>query len=253
MPRSLHFTWFLASSLALHGLIIAAAMLLIKPEEAPPMLTTPVKLVNLPRKEVKKLPPIERPAPVPERPVLPKNVPSPQPRRFETSPNIKLPSTTPPSGIPEGSERGKADKGASDTGKGPLPFLTQNDIEKLARRGMPERKPGDNSVTLDTDEFKFISYNRWLKIKVESTLKYPELAAVSGLQGTLYIKFDIMKDGSVGNVELLKSSGYKILDDEALRAIRASAPFQPLPDDWDMDQYSIRAAVLFYLSEAYIR
>ncbi len=118
---------------------------------------------------------------------------------------------------------------------------------------MPERTPGDNSVTLDTDEFKFISYNRWLKVKVESVLAYPELAALSGYQGTLYILFDIMKDGSLGRLEVLKSSGYKILDDEALRAIRASAPFQPLPDDWRMDRYTIRAAVLFYLNGAYIR
>ena len=118
---------------------------------------------------------------------------------------------------------------------------------------MPEQKPGDDSVTLDTDEFKFISYNRWLKIKVESVLKYPELAAVSGYQGTLFIKFDIMKDGSLGGLEVLKSSGYKILDDEALRSIRAAAPFQPLPDDWNMDRYSIRAAVMFYLGQGYIR
>ena len=98
-----------------------------------------------------------------------------------------------------------------------------------------------------------MSYNRWLKVKVESILKYPELAAQSGIQGTLYIKFDIMKDGSLGDLELLKSSGYRILDDEALRAIRASAPFQPLPDDWNMPRYSIRAAVMFYLNGAYIR
>ena len=249
MPRSLHFTWFLAFSLALHGLIVAAAVFLIKHEEALPLITTPVKLVNLPREITKKLPPIERPAP--ERTIPPKSVPAPE--RFGTSPEIKLPETPPHAGLPEGSEQEKPEKGTTDKEKGPLPFLTQRDIEKLARKGMPERKPGDNSVTLDTDEFKFISYNRWLKIKVESKLKYPELAAISGLQGTLYIKFDIMKDGSLGGLELLKSSGYKILDDEALRAIRASAPFQALPDEWNMEQYSIRAAVLFYISEAYIR
>jgi hypothetical protein len=36
-------------------------------------------------------------------------------------------------------------------------------------------------------------------------------------------------------------------------AISASAPFQPLPEEWQMDRYSIRAAVLFYLGEGYIR
>jgi protein TonB len=76
---------------------------------------------------------------------------------------------------------------------------------------------------------------------------------MSGYQGTLFIRFDIMKDGSLGELEVLKSSGYKILDDEALRSIRASAPFQPLPEDWHMNRYSIRAAVIFYLGQGYIR
>jgi protein TonB len=229
----------------------------------------------LPKQELKNLPPLQppvlvRPVPpvpsvpavvppvpqhiVPEKPLPPSAVP--MPKKFGESEEIKLPKTSPRTGVLEGADQGK------ETGKtgiephkqtGPLPFLTQNDIDELARKGMPEKKPGDESVTLDTDEFKFMSYNRWLKIKVESVLHYPEIAAVSGYQGTLYIKFDILKDGSLGDVEVLKSSGYKILDDEAMRSIRASAPFQPLPDEWKMERYSIRAAVIFYLGAGYIR
>ena len=253
MHRTLHFPRFLAASVGLHLLCIAAALFLAKNTPLPSVIT-PVNIVNIPREVLRRLPPLSRPVPPPDAP-RPSSVPA--PKQFGTAPDIALPRTTPGFGRPEGSEAGKADTGkpagTTDAGKGPLPFLSQADIDALARKGMPERKPGDNSVTLDTDEFKFISYNRWLKIKVESLLKYPELAAISGIQGTLYIKFDILKDGSLGGLELLKSSGYKILDDEALRAIRASAPFQPLPDDWRMDHYPIRAAVLFYLNEAYIR
>jgi protein TonB len=262
-PRA-HFTISLAVSLALHALVIMA-LLLIRPARPEMPLITPIKIVDLPREAVKQLPQLNRPVPVPPTPPVPERIvpeqrlpPSavPLPKKFGTSEEIKLPKTVPRTGVPEGAEQGK------ETGKtgvqqhheiGPLPFLTQNDIDELARRGMPEKRPGDDSITLDTDEFKFISYNRWLKVKVESVLHYPELAAISGYQGTLYILFDIMKDGTLGRLEVLKSSGYKILDDEALRAIRDAAPFQPLPDEWNMKQYSIRAAVLFYLNETYIR
>lgn len=279
MSRYLHFTNFLFLSLAFHALVIAAVIVLAKPAETPLPVITPVKIVNLPREAVKQLPPVEQPVPrriipeqpvprrivpeqpvprriVPERPLPPSAVP--MPKKFGKDDDVRLPKTMARTGKPEGSEQG-TESGtaiapvAPHTGVGPLPFVSQKEIEELARKGMPGKRQGDDSVTLDTDEFKFISYNRWLKIKVESMLRYPELAAMSGYQGTLYIKFDIMKDGSLGNLELLKSSGYKILDDEALRAIRASAPFQPLPDDWRMERYSIRAAVLFYLNEAYIR
>ncbi len=275
MPRHLHFKKFLGLSLALHALVIAAALFLIRPQAPEIPLITPVNIVNLPPQIAKQLPPVQqRPIPippppvpseprriVPEKPLPPSAVP--MPKKFGESDEIKLPKTLPRTGQPEGAEQGRETGGTgtklgqesppSHRQTGPLPFLSQNDIDELARKGMPEKKPGDDSVTLDTDEFKFISYNRWLKIKVESVLKYPELAAVSGYQGTLFIKFDILKDGSLSGLEVLKSSGYKILDDEALRSIRASAPFQPLPDDWHMDRYSIRAAVIFYLGVGYIR
>jgi protein TonB len=283
MSRHLHFTKFLFLSLAFHALVIAAVIVLARPAETPLPVITPVKIVNLPREAIKQLPPVDQPVPrrivpeqpvprriapeqpvprqiVPERPLPPSAVP--MPKKFGKDDEVRLPKTMARTGKPEGSEQGTesgtaiapvAPHAGTGAGAGPLPFVSQKEIEELARKGMPGKRAGDDSVTLDTDEFKFISYNRWLKIKVESMLRYPELAAMSGYQGTLYIKFDIMKDGSLGNLELLKSSGYKILDDEALRAIRASAPFQPLPDDWRMERYSIRAAVLFYLNAAYIR
>jgi len=266
-PR-LQFTLSLIASFAFHALVIAA-LLMIKPAQPETPLIMPIKIVDLPQQVVKQLPQLNQPTPVPpappvterivpEKPLHPDAVP--MPKKFGTSEEITLPKTSPRTGVPGGAEQG-AEQG-KETGKtgvqqphgtGPLPFLTQNDIDELARKGMPQKRPGDNSVTLDTDEFKFISYNRWLKVKVESMLHYPELAAISGYQGTLYILFDIMKDGSLGRLEVLQSSGYKILDDEALRSIRASAPFQPLPDEWNMQQYSIRAAVLFYLNETYVR
>ncbi len=287
MPRHLHFTKFLIASVALHVLLILAAFYLIKP--GPTELPfTPVRIVNLPTQDMKQLPPVQRPEParpspprpapvapprpapvappppapqrvIPEKPLPPGAVPF--PKKFGDSDEIKLPKTSAGTGVPGGAEQG-GEKGTGKTGlsstqthrgTGPLPFLTQNDIDQLARKGMPEKKPGDDSVTLDTDEFKFMSYNRWLKLKIESILKYPELAAASGYQGTLYIKFDINKDGSLGGLEILQPSGFKILDDEALRAIRAAAPFQALPEEWKMDRYSIRAAVIFYLGAGYIR
>jgi protein TonB len=256
-PRH-QFITFLIISLACHLLALAAAVYLVKPALSPLPVTTPVQIVNLPQKELRKLPPVTRPMPPRRETPMPRRLSVPTPSRFGDAQDITLPKTAPPSGkpgAPGGGEKGAGSGRSTPKGDepGPLPFLSQNDIDDLARKGMPERKPGDNSVTLDTDEFKFIHYNRWLKIKVESVLAYPELAALSGYQGTLYILFDIMKDGSLGRLEVLKSSGYKILDDEALRAIRAAAPFQSLPDDWRMDRYTIRAAVLFYLNGAYIR
>ncbi len=263
MSRHLHFTKFILLSFAFHVLMIAAVYA-IRSDRAPVPTSIPVDIVELPREPAKKTPPLRplhRPShprakpTVPKKPLPPRAVP--KPKKFGTDDSVVLPRTSPETGVPEGAEQGKktgktgADQKPKQNGR--LPFLSQNEIDQLARKGMPQKRPGDDSVTLDTDEFKFISYNRWLKIKVESILKYPELAAISGYQGTLYIQFEIMKDGSLGGFEVLKSSGYKILDDEAERSIRSAAPFQPLPPEWNMERYSIRAAVIFYLGTGYIR
>ncbi len=258
MPRSLHFLRYGLVSLGLHGLLVAALYFFLGGAK-PPALPVPVRVVNLPPEVTKRLPPIARPLPrsVPRETERAYRGPVPSPRKFGTAEDVKVPTTAPKQTGGGEQGTGKGAKGTAKpgegTGKSTLPFLSQADIDEFARKGMPPKKPGEESVTLDTDEFKFISYNRWLKIKVESNLHYPELAAVSGYQGVLYLKFDILKDGSLGDLELLKSSGYKILDDEALRSIRSAAPFAPLPDEWGMDRYSIRAAVIFYLSTAYIR
>jgi protein TonB len=229
-------------------MVFTAVFFLSKTAEETTPLPTPVQIVNLPPYAVKRLPPIERPVPVPQRAI-------PAPRKFGTSEEVKLPKTMPPAGKPSGAEGGKAEKGkaAPGTEQGPLPFLSQADIEELARKGMPEKKPGDDSVTLDTNEFKYISYNRWLDLKWSQAIRYPELAARSGMQGYLYVKIDILKDGSVGSIEILKSSGYKILDDEIVRTIRAAEPYPPLPEEWHTDHYSITGIGFFYLGSAYIR
>jgi hypothetical protein len=168
-PR-VHFTLSITISIALHALVIAA-LFLIKPAHTEMPLITPVEIVNLPQQAIQQLPPLNRPQPVtppppvperflPEKPLAPSAVPLPE--KFGASEELKLPKTVPRSGVPEGAERGKetGKPGAEkNTGTGPLPFLTQNDIDELARKGMPQKRPGENSVTLDTDEFKFMSYN----------------------------------------------------------------------------------------------
>lgn len=234
-------------SLAVHAIFFFVVISLDE-GRAPQPEVTPVTVVNLPKDALRRLPPLDRPD------LTRPPGPLPVPKKFGPDDAVRLPKTVPETHKPGPPGEGEREGGLpAPKEKGPLPFLTQRDIDDLARRGMPPKRPGDDSVTLDTDEFKFISYNRWLKIKVEGVLKYPELAAVSGYQGVAYIRFDIMKDGSLGALELLKSSGYKILDDEALRSIRSSAPFAPLPVEWHMERYPIRAAVIFYINEAYVR
>lgn len=58
-------------------------------------------------------------------------------------------------------------------------------------------------------------------------LKYPEESAEKGLQGRSVISFVVEKDGSISNIEVMKSAGDDLLDAEAMRVIGAMPAWTP--------------------------
>lgn len=67
------------------------------------------------------------------------------------------------------------------------------------------------------------------KIEMVGNLNYPEEARRGQMYGQLRLLVAIMPDGSVKEVSVLRSSGYRLLDDAAVRIVRLAAPFQPFP------------------------
>jgi TonB family protein len=84
-------------------------------------------------------------------------------------------------------------------------------------------------VSLNTKDPIFVSYFNKIKQSIESEWEYPELALRYGLQGKLSLEFTIAKDGQLAQLRLIRSSGSQLLDEEAIRAIKAAAPFPPIP------------------------
>ena len=62
---------------------------------------------------------------------------------------------------------------------------------------------------------------------IKSNLKYPESAAKVGAEGKSYVQFVVKTDGSIDNVEIMRSSGNEALDAEALRVVRAMPKWKP--------------------------
>ena len=49
---------------------------------------------------------------------------------------------------------------------------------------------------------------------------YPEIARVRGYEGIVLVSAEILPDGRVGNMKIRKSSGYAILDQSAIEAVK---------------------------------
>lgn len=60
-------------------------------------------------------------------------------------------------------------------------------------------------------------------------LKYPRNAQRLKMQGEVRVSFRLKSDGSVENIEVIKSSGFEILDEDAKALIKNTAPQFPKP------------------------
>lgn len=68
------------------------------------------------------------------------------------------------------------------------------------------------------------------KVENVGNLNYPQRARQERLYGELRLMVAINRDGTLSNVEILNSSGYKVLDDAAVRIVKMASPFAPFDD-----------------------
>jgi protein TonB len=61
---------------------------------------------------------------------------------------------------------------------------------------------------------------------VQSNAKYPPIAKDAGIQGTVYVYFEVSKEGKVENIQVRRGVD-KRLDDEAVRAVKSLPLFEP--------------------------
>jgi protein TonB len=60
-------------------------------------------------------------------------------------------------------------------------------------------------------------------------LKYPKMAQKLKMQGDVRVAFTLDADGSVGNIKVIESSGFEILDEDAVALIEKTASKFPKP------------------------
>lgn len=95
-----------------------------------------------------------------------------------------------------------------------------------------EQRPREKRIYSATQEYKYASYmHDWIaKIERIGTLNFPDEARRQHLSGNLLLDVALNADGSINNIAVLRSSGYRVLDDAALRIVHLAAPYAPFPD-----------------------
>ncbi|MGH7351824.1 MAG: energy transducer TonB [Candidatus Methylomirabilales bacterium] len=72
-------------------------------------------------------------------------------------------------------------------------------------------------------------WTQLLRQRIKGAQRYPELALRFGMEGTVEVEFEIARDGSVEWVRVTKSSGYPLLDEASVEAVKRAAPLPVVP------------------------
>ena len=105
-----------------------------------------------------------------------------------------------------------------------------------------------DSIDLNTTDYRFIGYFSNLRKAFEMVWRYPSEAARRGLQGSVSVRFTILKSGKLKYAKVVDSSGYPILDDAVIEALELAAPYDPLPDGFDKDKLTITGSFRYVLT-----
>lgn len=236
---------FFAYSIAVHTLILVAAMLFMPTVKEKKMGGEFFTRLISPEEFLAQVPSIPE---VRSAPHAPPRAITPAPLTEGKLPDVPEPEAPPSQLTPPP---------ASPT---PLPSIREKIFDRsiigdLAKREIEKEEKGkkEGTFTFDTKGYQFLIYNMRLKEKIERIWIYPPDALARGIYGDLIIKFSIKKNGRLGAVELIRTSGHKSLDDAAIKALRDAEPFWPLPAEWGMEAYSIEGRFLYTIYGYYIR
>ncbi len=93
------------------------------------------------------------------------------------------------------------------------------------------KRPKRKFISASTREYAYATYLRGWVDRVErvGNLNYPDEARRRRIGGLLVISVAIRRDGSVERADIIQSSHIPMLDAAALRIVKLSEPFAPLP------------------------
>jgi len=120
------------------------------------------------------------------------------------------------------------------------PIDHQMEMARLAQEVREEeqayaKRPRKKFISANTREYAYAAYMKaWVnRIERIGNLNYPDEARRRQLHGQLVLTVGLARDGRIKSIDVIQSSGHKVLDDAAIRIVHLSAPFPPIPHGRD--------------------
>jgi len=132
------------------------------------------------------------------------------------------------------------------------PTIVTDKEEKAAR---PKKKiksklavgigPSQQGITSESEPVQ--KYASVVQTRILDNLTYPNSAKEAGFQGAVKLGLRISYSGELLDVSVKSSSGYKILDDNAVSVAQGIASYPPFPSSIDQKELSIEIPIVYQL------
>jgi len=127
----------------------------------------------------------------------------------------------------------------------------QDIISKYASPSEKGSKEGEDDVDVSMMKFKYASYFKKFERRLYQVWHYPKSSAMNGEEGTVKVKFTILKDGTITNIRVIMSSGYPELDKEAVRALKTMKGV-PLPESYGLKRLNVTGYFSYRLNYMFV-
>lgn len=132
-------------------------------------------------------------------------------------------------------------------------FEAQQQLQNLSRQdadyeNLLSQVKNQGGMSLNTYKWEFAPYLLEMKRKVQAHNNPPfAFTHLGAIDGDILLRFKVLQDGSVQDLEILSSTAHYSLEDTSTRAIQFSSPFKPLPDNFPKEYLEITALFSYIL------
>jgi len=127
-----------------------------------------------------------------------------------------------------------------------LPKIKNMGPEKKLKE--PEPEVTEETVKMkEVEEEAMLRYQDMIKQKIEEARRYPSWAKKQGIEGTVNMTFAVLSNGSTRDIRVTYSSGFKILDIEAVNTVKRASPFPPIPAEFKLTESRMEITIIFSL------
>jgi len=127
--------------------------------------------------------------------------------------------------------------------------LSAEEVRSASKFSMVDDIPLFTACKNSKKNEKLNCFNTEMIKHIQEHFRYPSNAIIDKIQGNVWVRFIIDKDGNVSNIKALGPKGAKILDNEAIRVVSKLPKFIPGTKDGKKTSVKYGFPIAFSLDE----